>query len=311
MPPIDAGPVRHASSIARRDYSSSLHRRFLLGAAAGGLLTIALLGGGAWSMLRRTIAERGDTTLREAAHRSALVLGTALDERRRETQVLALMPQVVDAARRAGANATALGLVGMPIPALEQRFAAEHSMRLAPETRLMLRDLLPHLDAHDLLLTDANGFNALITDRSSDFVQSDEAWWQEAWRDGRSISDATYDSASRSSVVALSSVITAGAARVGVLKVKFDVTPLVASLASAGAGVRIDVLDTSGHVLLSSTPAMMGSVLPGVATGDSLVARPVRLRGSAERAVTRGAPGSRWHIVANTSSKFDEIFFCI
>src|SRR5258708_7290770 len=82
------------------------------------------------------------------------------------------------------------GLVSPPITTLEDRFATEHSMLVAPETRLVLRGLLPHLDARDLILTDANGFNAIISDRSSDFVQNDETWWQDAWRDGRSSSDA-------------------------------------------------------------------------------------------------------------------------
>ena len=299
MTTIAANEPGYRSTLAPRDYSSSLHRRFLIGAAAGGLLAIAAMAGGAWSVLQRTIAERGDTTLREAAHRSALVLGSALDERRRETAVLARMPDVVEAARRGGANAAALGLAKLPISALEQRFATEHSMRLAPDTRLMLRDLLPHLDARDLLLTDANGFNALITDRSADFVQSDEAWWQEAWRDGRSVSDAAYDSASRSTVVAMSSLVTAGTAKVGVLKVKFDVTPLVASLASAGAGVRVDVLDSTGRVLLSSRAAAMGSTLAALGAMDSVAPGPVRLLGVVERGVTRGAPGSRWRIAAH------------
>jgi hypothetical protein len=266
--PADASALA-SSPIARKDFSSSLHRRFLVGATLSGAATILLLAAGAHALLGRTIARQGDETLREAAHRSALVLAAALDERTRETDVLAMMPQVVAAARDGNARAAALGLVSRPASALEQQFAAEHSMQLAPAGRLLLRALLPHLDAHDLLLTDANGYNALITDRSADFVQSDEGWWQTAWRDGRSISDAAFDAASRTSVVAVSSVIRDGATRLGVLRVKFDVTPLVASLASAGAGVRVDVVDSAGRILLSSDSSAMGEVLPGVAASDS------------------------------------------
>jgi methyl-accepting chemotaxis protein len=308
--PADASATA-PSPIARNDFSSSLHRRFLVGATFAGAVTILLLAAAANFLLDRTIARQGDETLREAAHRSSLVLAAALDERTREADVLAMMPLVVAAAREGGARAASLGLPAKPVSALEQQFAADHSMLLAPAGRLLLRDLLPHLDAHDLLLTDANGYNALITDRSADFVQSDEGWWQAAWRDGRSISDAAFDAASRNSVVAVSSVIRDGAAKVGVLKVKFDVTPLVASLASAGAGVRVDVVDSAGHILLSSDSSAMGDVLPGVATSDSGAAMDLHLGAERERAVTRIARTDRWLIVAHQPQSAIEAPFAL
>jgi methyl-accepting chemotaxis protein len=281
--------------------TGSLHRRLILGALLGGLASIALLLGVANVLLQRYVEKQGDSMLGEAAHRAALVLGDALAERARETEVLALTPQVVAAAREGGARAAALGLVGVPIPTLEERFAVEHSMLVAPDTRLLLRGLLPHLDARDLILTDANGFNAVISDRSSDFVQSDESWWQEAWRDGRSLSDAAYDSASRSSVVALSSAVVDGGKKVGVLKIKFDVTPLVASLASAGAGVHIEVLDPKGRVILSSDSSAMGQSLPGLAAGESNHATDAIFGPATERAVTWPANASGSIVVAHVS----------
>ena len=59
----------------------------------------------------------------------------------------------------------------------------------APATRTFLQELLPEVEAAEILLTEANGYNAITTQRTSDFVQSDEAWWQNAWRDGLSTAD--------------------------------------------------------------------------------------------------------------------------
>jgi methyl-accepting chemotaxis protein len=292
-------PAPPASSIARRDYSSSLHRRFLVGTSLVGVLAILLLGGAAYALLGRNSLQRGDETLREVAHRSALVLGDALQERIRETAVMAMSPEVIAAAREGNTRALALGLAARPIDSLEKQFATEHSMLLAPSTRLLLRSILPRLDARDLLLTNSNGYNALITDRSADFVQSDEEWWQNAWRTGQSVSDAAFDTASRSSVIAVSSTIRGGTERVGVLKVKFDVTPLVASLASAGAGVRVDVVDSSGRILLSSDSTAMGGALPRFAANDSMGAMDVRIGSSTERAVVRTALAERWLVVTH------------
>ena len=287
------------SPIARKDFSSSLHRRFLVSAAGGGVLAILLLAGGAWRLLERTMEQRGDQSLGEAALRSDLVLRSAVEQRRRENEVLALNPQVVAAARQGNATTASLGLARLGIPALEQRYAADRSMKLAPDTRAMLLNLLPHLEAQQAILTDSSGYNATITHRSSDFVQSDEGWWSDAWRDGHSISDAAYDSASHASVVAIASTVRDGAAKVGILKVKYDVTPLVASLASAAAGVRVDVLDSAGRVILSSDSAAMGSLIAGLPAGDAVRSMDLQLAATPERAVSRPATSSRWRILAH------------
>lgn len=288
-----------ASPIARRDYSSSLQRRFLVGATLAGVLTIGLLAGGSWIVLRNDVRRRGDQALLEAAHRADLAVTDALDERRRETTVMALMPDVIAAARQGGVRAAAIGLVGKSIDALEARFAATHSMELAPETRDRLRTILPHLAGRDVLLTDANGYNVLITHGSADFVQSDEGWWQDAWRDGHSLSDARYDSATRSTVIAESATIVDGAEKLGVLKVKYDVTPLVASMASAGAGVRVDMVDSTGHVLLSSDSSAMGSVLPAMTARDGSGRGQLMMGNVMEQAATRNSAGSHWLVVAH------------
>jgi methyl-accepting chemotaxis protein len=292
-------PAPRGSAITPDYSSASLHRRFLLTAALGGTIAILLLAGGAWRLLQRTIDTRADQTLAEAALRSDLVLASAIDARRRETGVLALSPQVVAAARQGTARAAALGLAGADIATAESRFAQTHTLAVAPDTRQMLTVLLPHLAAQQLILTDSSGYNAVVTHRSSDFVQSDESWWQDAWKNGYSISDAAYDSASRASVVSLASVVRDGDRKVGVVKVKFDVTPLVTSLASAGAGVRIDVLDAADRVILSSDSAAMGSLLrgiPAVALTESLRFRTGDVE---ERAVARASGTNRWRIVAH------------
>lgn len=281
--------------------AASLHRRFLIGVATAGVLAIAALGVTADRLFLCSIASEANSRVAEAALRATLVLNDAITGRGRDADVLALRPDVVAAASEGGARAEALGLVGASVASLERRFSTDRSLMVAPRTRTDIIEVLPHLDARDVLLTERHGFNALVTDRSADFVQGDESWWQEAWRDGHSISDAAYDSASRSSVVALSSVIRDGATKVGVLKVKFDVTPLVASLASAGAGIRIDVLDSAGRVLVSSDSSEMGQLLPGVPSGGSGAVLAIQPGGANERASIRMANGKRWRVIAHVS----------
>ena len=288
------------TSPIRARQAPSLHRRFIIGAGLGGALVVAMLAAAANALLMREIAQQGDVRVADAASRARIVVNEALAERARQARVLALSPEVVSAAREGGKRARALGIVGEDISALEKSFSATHSMQVAPATRLFLRDLLTPLEAVDMLLTDANGFNAVITDRSADFVQSDEAWWQIAWRDGVSPAEAAFDSSARQFTVSLAAVVRDGSDRVGVLKLKSSVTPLISALALAGAGARVDILDAADKVLLSSESASVGRVLRGMPTGgDSARASSITPDAVAERAAVWRANAGQWRIVAH------------
>ena len=287
----------------RARQARSLHRRFINAAGLGGALAVLLLAAGANALIGRDVAQQGDIRVADAASRGLIVVAQALDDRTRQAKVLAMTPELVAAAREGGARARALGIVGGDIAALERRFAQERSLNVAPATRQFLRDLLPQLEAAEILLTDANGYNAVTTQLSSDFVQSDESWWQSAWSDGVSPADAAYDSSARQVTVSLATVVRDGSAKAGALKLGFSIAPLVQSLSIAGAGARIDVLDSTDRVLLSSEPPMVGRRMHGMPSGaggaDSGQAVPVAMGGDTERAVAMRTNTGRWRIVAH------------
>ncbi|MES2178838.1 MAG: methyl-accepting chemotaxis protein [Gemmatimonadota bacterium] len=279
----------------------SLHRRFIVGAGMGGAVVLIALGFFLNGLLERDIERQGDARIRDAAGRAQIVVMEALAERGREARVLAISPEVVSASREGTARAQSLGLVGTDIPSLERRFNLDRSLNVAPGTRAYLRNLLSPLEVAEMLLTEANGYNAVTTQTSSDFVQSDEGWWQSAWRDGTSAADAAYDSSAHQTTVSLATVVRDGAAKAGVLKLAFSVAPLVRSLASAGAGVRIDVLDSNSRVLLSADSASAGRMLRGMPTGqdDVSAAADVLADSTPERAVAVRVNAGRWRVVAH------------
>lgn len=289
------------SSPIRGRQAPSLHRRFIIGAGFGAALAVLLLAAGANMLLGRDAEQQGDTRVADAASRALIVVTEALDDRTRQAKVLALTPEIVGAAREGGARARALGIVGADVAELEKRFDRERSMNVAPATRQFLRDLLPQLEAAEILLTDANGYNAVTTQLSSDFVQSDEAWWQSAWRDGVSSVDVAYDSSAHQITVSLATVVKDGSAKAGVVKLGFSIAPFVQSLSSAGAGVHIDVLDSTDRVLLSSDSANVGHRLHGMPSGgaDSAQAVSVAVDSVTERALALRANAGRWRIVAH------------
>ena len=279
----------------------SLHHRFLISAGIGGAILIMLLALAANVILEGNVQKQGNQRVAEAAGRAALVIATALDERTREAKVVAMAPAVVSGAREGGVRARALGIVGAKIEDLEKRFADTRSMRVGGAGQGFLMEVLPQLEAAEILLTDANGYNAITTQLSSDFVQSDEAWWQSAWRDGLSPADAAYDSSARQTTVSLASVVRDGSQKVGVLKLGFSAEPLVRALGAAGAGVRIDVLDSADKIVLSSDASTIGRILRGMPSGlaDTTEATTITRDSLDERVIALRANANRWRVVAH------------
>ena len=101
---------------------------------------------------------------------------------------------VVDAAVSAQGKHAAQDLTSMPVGEIESRFKAQKSLGLWPDADFYLRQQVaasPYFA--EIFFTDSNGFNVSLTNPTSDFVQSDEGWWQKAWSEGISIGEVEYD----------------------------------------------------------------------------------------------------------------------
>ncbi|PYP75090.1 MAG: hypothetical protein DMD35_22415 [Gemmatimonadetes bacterium] len=296
------------SSVSNSDSStarstSSLQRRFLLGAGLGGAGLILALAWGSSLVLDRFERRESDVHLAGAAQRAQLLVDQVLAERERQAELLVLSPTVVDAAREGGARAASLNIAGMHAPELEQRFDLERSLQASPSARAFLLGVLPRLDAAEISITESHGFNAVTTRRAADFVQSDESWWQAAWQDGVAPARAVYDSTLRHSIVSVAAVVKDGSTRLGVLALSFHGTPLVAALEKAGDGVRIDVVDSTNRIVLSSDSLMLGHYLAGVAASRSQTdGFSSAFDSGSERAVVSGANRGRWRLLAHQSS---------
>ncbi|HKH92412.1 MAG TPA: methyl-accepting chemotaxis protein [Gemmatimonadaceae bacterium] len=289
------------NSIVRN--SSSLQRRFLLGAGLGGVGLILMLAWGADVALGRLARRETEARLAEAAQRAQLLVDQALSDRERQVEVLALTPAIVEAAREGGTRTATLNIAKTSPAELEQRFDLERSLEAAPGARAFLIGVLPRLDAVEMSVTESHGYNALTTRRASDFVQSDESWWQSAWQDGLATAGSAYDSTLRRSVISVAAVVKDGSTRVGVLALSFHAAPLVAALDKAGNGIRIDMVDSANRIVLSSDSMMLGHYVTGVAASRSQTEGVSAVFDSgSERAVAGRANRGRWRLVAHQSA---------
>jgi methyl-accepting chemotaxis protein len=260
--------------------SKSLRRVIVIGAA---IAAAAVLGVGALVGMRTAasfMSDRADTRLRDVARRGELVTEQALLERARQVELIGAAPTIVEAARAGGARAAQMGLVGRPIADLERQMSATRSLAVSETARRFLQRQLAPLGVAEMFVTDANGFNAVTTEMTSDFVQSDEAWWRDAVRKGLTSAAAEYDESARQTVVSMAGTIseTDRARAEGVIKIAFGITSLDAALAKAtGDDVRLDVIDSRGRVVASSAkdaermkPLAGADALP-LTPGDTVV----------------------------------------
>ena len=122
-----------------------------------------------------------------------------------EVQTWATSPVVVAAVHRARAAHAKQGLDNLGIRQVEDKFRTRKSLGLAPEARSYLGEqvrMSPHFA--EVFFTDELGYNVALTNPTSDFVQSDEGWWQRAWSSGFAVGEIEFDASANVWAVDLS-----------------------------------------------------------------------------------------------------------
>ena len=305
VPRVPRLPARVPTDPQRPSHSKSLQRGIVLVAAGA---AVAVLGIAALVAMRTAadfLSDRADARLRDVARRGELVTEQALLERARQIELIGASPTVIDAARAGATRAAQMGLVGRPIEALERQMASTRTLAVSETaTRFLQRQLAP-LSIAEMFITDANGFNVATTEMTSDFVQSDEAWWRDAVRKGLTTAEAEYDESAGQTVVTMAASIQEGERdrALGVIKIAFGISSLDAALARATSEeVRLDVLDARGRVIASSArntermkPLAGADQLP-VTVGDSIVH--FSAGDASHRAMLAVANGGSWRVLA-------------
>ncbi|MGH7619635.1 MAG: hypothetical protein ACREPM_20675, partial [Gemmatimonadaceae bacterium] len=285
--------------------AQSLRGRFILIAGLAAMIVLGAVTYAGLVVLKQTMSRDEDARIINAAMLSRQLVDRVLAERTRQVDLIASSPSTVAAAKKGGEVSREKGLPKLSIDKLEDMFKVTRSQQVDAAAKSFLGDLCPKLDIAEVMVTDEYGYNAVTTSPSSDFVQSDEGWWQTAWAAGVTSAQATADPATQRVVVELAATIHDGSAKVGVVKVKFGLSVVDSVLtqgSTAGSRLRVDLVDSTGKIIASSVPntrfkrfgalAAISSHAPGTSftfDGDSLV--------------QRGAIGmsndGRWRVVAH------------
>ena len=228
----------------------------LLAGTAITLVTVAGLATFAGWSARRALEREASARANEVAVRVSALATTFIQERQRALLLLAESPMLRHAAL--DARQRARDVEGLPIPTLERIFRAHRELSADAELRAYLTQTAARTGFAELFFTDDRGFVVLATEGTSDFVQSDEGWWQSAFTGQMYKGEATYDS----SAAALSieyAVAIPGVARnrnAGVLKGVLGLDQLTWLLSGSDLGDQayLQLVDDHGHLLATPDP---------------------------------------------------------
>src|SRR5260370_897407 len=99
-------------------------------------------------------------------------------------EALARSPAVVRAALDGSQQAVSQGLPRLDTPTLERMFKQRRMLGGDPDLAAYLRDYIQRSEFAELFFTESHGYSVLASNRTSDFLQSDEEWWRRAVADG-------------------------------------------------------------------------------------------------------------------------------
>jgi len=282
-----------------------LRQSFLVTGAAVALVLVtgfALLSSRSAS---RIVERQANARGQDLATHVASLVELYLRERRREAEALAGSPAVVRAALEASQAAVRQRLPQLDIPTLERMFNQRRELGGDPDLAAYLRGYSQHSDFAELFFTESHGYNVLASDRTSDFVQAGEGWWQQAVKTGTYEGPPRYDSSA--AVVSLEYDVAIRAPRVGrpvgVLKAVFALDRLSQLLASADlpGGVRLEVVDAQGRRIVTPDSADLLRPLPQAADiprqSHPATARVSGPGGSADLVVTVPTADGKWWVV--------------
>lgn len=251
--------------------------QLLLSGIVGGALVIVIgaFFALAWSGTGQVTRPDVERQLQERASSAAAVTDATVQGAVRDLEMLVISTVVIDAADSGAARARQLGLDRVSLDEAERRMAETRSLQIDPEVDLLLVGVVERSMFAEVFVTDRNGFVVAGSSPTSDFVQSDELWWQEAVSGLAHVSEAEFDESTNTVSISISwPVAGSGGAIVGVVKGVLDLNRLRPSFDELAQGWGyVQIVDQVGRVISDSNEDRLLEPHPdqAVLTGEGVL----------------------------------------
>jgi methyl-accepting chemotaxis protein PixJ len=135
---------------------------------------------------------------------------------------------VIKALQSGAKKAEERGLTEQAIDRVEQQFKDTKLLELDLELNTYLQRTVKQAKIAEMFFTDRHGFNIAYSNPTSDFVQNDEKWWQDSYKNGYFIGNPEFDDSANAVIVALAKAMKNPSTGefLGVIKTAVPVTEL-------------------------------------------------------------------------------------
>ena len=227
-----------------------------------------------------TVIEALETRLLvERARHVQEIVAAHMRDRMTAVMLWAHDPLIREAARAAASTHESEGLANLSPEDVEARAPPAKSLQAFPHIERRLKAYIAASPSvGELFFTDVHGLNVAATNVTSDMLQSDEEWWQEAWLNGIHIGGVEFDDSAAIWAIPVGYRMDgANGAPVGVLKavVSIDFTQEIADdmLQYLVEGSSVQIVDGGGLLIADTASGHSPDTLMkeefGIAGGES------------------------------------------
>jgi methyl-accepting chemotaxis protein PixJ len=229
---IDRAPIQ-AVTQNKLGGNNTLRNRLLLTVLPTVIVPLVVVSAIGYDIVQRRVTDRELRNLQENSHLTSRVSSVFLAQSFKIPQLVASNPSLTAALRSQSQQAETRKLPQQDIKITETEFKATKLLKADPALNEYLQNSVKDANLAEMFITERNGFNVAFSNPTSDFVQSDEKWWQNAKAKGRSIDSPEFDDSAKAVVIAVSQSIADPVSKqfLGVIKTGVPATTLDKNIA--------------------------------------------------------------------------------
>ncbi|MEM9976171.1 MAG: HAMP domain-containing methyl-accepting chemotaxis protein [Cyanobacteria bacterium P01_D01_bin.2] len=160
------------------------------------LLPLAVASGLGILVTRQSEQDAALLLLKEESVLASEAANVFVEDNFRIIEGVLINPTILDTVRQADTEVTERNLNDQPIESLERQFSQSKLLKPNQSLNKYLADVALVEGLGELFITERNGLNVAYSSPTSDFVQRDETWWQEAKKSIRYVDPVEFDESS-------------------------------------------------------------------------------------------------------------------
>jgi methyl-accepting chemotaxis protein len=273
-----ASPQPVAKAMVPNHSSLTLRQQLLMMVLPTVLVPLAIASTVGYKTVQQDAENRIRVQLQDQSLLTSQVASKILEDAMQLPAMMANNPLVIDAARAGSQQAETEKLDQLPVAQVEKRFTTTKLLKTNQSLNDYLSKVAKTAGLAELFLTDRHGFNIAFSNPTSDFVQSDEQWWQKGKSASQWIGEPQFDQSANSFSVDLVQAIKAPGSGefLGIVKAvlpssKFTLGGDYLEHTGIRGSQQLQILDASTGGVINSVTAQGASITREVVGGEAIV----------------------------------------